>query len=387
MKKTKAALEEIAKEGIEELDALGFLNVLELHKVTSPEFFAYMRLAPRDPSELQLKKNFFNIACTLRFHERQKDAPNYKGMRRIDQNYEFKLPKIKNNEEEEDTKTVFNTISKCEVKKRGRKPGRCYPNPVVTQIGSLPYDNIEKAIEYSMKHDIPFLPELPKLGDAMMEYIKNPGSLSCLEEFAKRRFKRVKIQCVGPATLIQAGHEESELWRPEAHIHKLFEKINAEEVILFLDEPFLGHASTNFSEWWQRLFEICDRETIKEIYKKDMKVIKGVHTCYAMNWTTLFYNRDLDIISFDASKFGAAFISQGYEEFRARGGRIAWGIRKLEDIPLLDGSTAFRKGDLITAPCGLGGMNLDAGKNYTEEDCENYLNMMRDVRDKLKNGC
>ena len=57
---------------------------------------------------------------------------------------------------------------------------------IVTQIGSLPYDDVEQAVEYSLRHDIPFLPELPKLGDAMLEYAKEPGKLSCLRRFQER---------------------------------------------------------------------------------------------------------------------------------------------------------------------------------------------------------
>ena len=56
---------------------------------------------------------------------------------------------------------------------------------IVTQIGSLPYDSVEKAVEYSLRHDIPFLPELPLLGDSMIKYINTPGKLSCLSEFKK----------------------------------------------------------------------------------------------------------------------------------------------------------------------------------------------------------
>jgi hypothetical protein len=47
-----------------------------------------------------------------------------------------------------------------------------------TQIGSLPFDNVDRAIAYSLQHDIPFLPELVVLGDAMLEYLKHPGELS-----------------------------------------------------------------------------------------------------------------------------------------------------------------------------------------------------------------
>ena len=81
---------------------------------------------------------------------------------------------------------------------------------IVTQIGSLPLEDVNEAVKYSLKHDIPFLPELPKKGDAMMAYIKNPGKLSCLEEFKKHKFDTVKIQCIGPATLMLAGLKEDE---------------------------------------------------------------------------------------------------------------------------------------------------------------------------------
>ena len=39
---------------------------------------------------------------------------------------------------------------------------------MITQIGSLPYDNVNEAIDYSLKHNIPFLPELPSKGETML---------------------------------------------------------------------------------------------------------------------------------------------------------------------------------------------------------------------------
>ena len=92
--------------------------------------------------------------------------------------------------------------SKRDLKMHARK--------IVTQIGSLPYDNVEQAVEFSLKHDIPFLPELPKLGDAMLDYIKNPGRMSCLDTFKRKTdgFDTVKVQCVGPATLVLSGYAE-----------------------------------------------------------------------------------------------------------------------------------------------------------------------------------
>jgi len=82
----------------------------------------------------------------------------------------------------------------------------------VTQIGSLPYDDVEQAIEYNLRHDIPFLPELPRLGDTMLDYIKNPGKLNCLETFKQKveGFETVKIHYVGPATLLLSAYSEDE---------------------------------------------------------------------------------------------------------------------------------------------------------------------------------
>lgn len=81
---------------------------------------------------------------------------------------------------------------------------------MITQIGSLPFTDVDAAVEYSLQHDIPFLPELTALRDGMTEYIKNPGQLSCLEAFKKQSFKTVKVQCIGPATLIQSEYDEDD---------------------------------------------------------------------------------------------------------------------------------------------------------------------------------
>ena len=81
---------------------------------------------------------------------------------------------------------------------------------VVTQIGSLPYEDIGEAVAYSLQHDIPFLPELPKRGDAMLNYAKNPGHLSCLEEFKKHEFETVKINTEGDSMEREIGNLEYE---------------------------------------------------------------------------------------------------------------------------------------------------------------------------------
>ena len=79
---------------------------------------------------------------------------------------------------------------------------------LTTQIGSLPFSDVDQAVVYSLEHDIPFLPELPALGDAMLDYVKHPGDLSCLAAFKRNRFETVKVQCIGPATLRCCGYDE-----------------------------------------------------------------------------------------------------------------------------------------------------------------------------------
>jgi hypothetical protein len=228
-------------------------------------------------------------------------------------------------------------------------------NEVVTQIGSLPYDDVDKAVEYSLRHDIPFLPELPLLGDAMLEYIERPGNLSCLERFKQKVKGRgtVKIQCVGPATLILSGYDQDEaISRAYQHIDAIINGLNVDNIILFLDEPALGQAGFDYQQSWSALFG-------------SFNVIQGVHVCGNMNWDELFAS-EIDIISFDASKFDIT----KYPGYR-NGKRIAWGIEKKEDVK------DFQQGDLLTLPCGMG------PKFYSTEDCQVSLNRLLEVSNDL----
>lgn len=217
---------------------------------------------------------------------------------------------------------------------------------IITQIGSLPYDSIEKAVAYSLRHDIPFLPELPKLGDSMLDYIKNPGNMSCLSEFKKHPYSKVKIQCVGPVTLAQSGYEEDEaIARIYSHVNAIITGLKAKETILFLDEPALGHAGFEYRHLWDAIFS-------------SFNVTKGIHVCGNMDWDKMM-NVNIDIISFDASQFDLTIYPK-YKAFREKNGKIACGISKLEDIK------DYQKGDLITLPCGLGTKTIEEAEKGLE---------------------
>lgn len=224
---------------------------------------------------------------------------------------------------------------------------------IITQIGSLPFEDIGEAVEYSLRHEIPFLPELPKRGDAMLDYIKHPGRLSCLEEFKKHKFETVKIQCIGPATMMLSGYKEDEaIEKIYEHISAIMKGLEAEEVILFLDEPALGQSGANFRELWQAIFASFD-------------VVFGAHVCGNMDWDLLF-DSDLQIISFDASKYDLT----KYSKYRS-GKRIAWGVEKADDVKDL------QPGDLITLPCGIG------SPVYKKEDCQPRLQKLINIKKEL----
>lgn len=225
---------------------------------------------------------------------------------------------------------------------------------IITQIGSLPYEDIDMAIEYSLKHDIPFLPELPKKGDSMFEYIKNPGKLSCLDAFKKHEYKTVKVQCIGPATLVLGGYDENEaVMRAYEHIQSILDGLKAKETILFLDEPALGQAGFNYKALWEPLFG-------------SFKVTPGVHVCGNMNWDELLDSK-VEIISFDASQYDITI----YPKYR-NNKRVSWGVEKKEDVK------DFKKGDLITLPCGMG------SPVYKVEDCDKNLEKLIDIAKGIK---
>jgi hypothetical protein len=222
---------------------------------------------------------------------------------------------------------------------------------IVTQIGSLPYDDVDQAVDYSLRHDIPFLPELPRLGDSMLDYIQRPGQLSCLNAFAERTAGRdiVKVQCIGPATLILSGYAEDEaVGRVCEHVAAVLGALDVGQVILFLDEPALGQVGFDYHRLWSPLFE-------------SFNITSGVHVCGNMNWDDLF-NSEVEIISHDASQYDVT----RYPAYR-NGKRIAWGIQDQQDV------RDFREGDLLTLPCGMG------PKFYNSEDCETWLSRLVEV--------
>lgn len=193
----------------------------------------------------------------------------------------------------------------------------------------------------------------------MLEYIKNPGKLSCLDEFKKHKYSTVKIQCIGPAILFLNGYSKDEaVGRAGEHIFHIIDGLDAKEIILFLDEPSLGDVGIDYKVLWEELFEGFET----------FGITKGVHTCGNMQWDYLL-DSSLEIISFDASQYGSILVKDPKyknNEYRNKK-RIAWGVRDKKDV--LD----FWEGDLITPPCGL------QPKLYNVKDCEKTLEKLTNI--------
>jgi hypothetical protein len=243
----------------------------------------------------------------------------------------------------------------------------------VTQVGSLPYQDVDAAIEYSLRHPIPFLPELPRRGDDIFNYIENPVKLSCLEGFKKNKFDTVKLQLVCPITLTKM-HDYSKnvaLGGVYEHAGSILDGMHAKEIIVFLDEPYAAQA-TGCEKLLRDTLDVL--EVVREELKLP-KIIYGIHCCdfAPMLWSYLFSNDiGIDIINFNASEYDIT------PYYKSRNKNIAWGIKREGNVK------DWQTGDLLTLPCGMGGKNIEEGRPYTEDDCDKKLDLLLQVSRNLK---
>lgn len=221
---------------------------------------------------------------------------------------------------------------------------------IITGVGSLPYTDPKTAVDYAMKYDIPFLPELTGVGESMENYLNSSEPLSSARYFGEYSFDLAKFQSVGVVTAMNFKLSEDEATlKIIDHISRNIKYINAKKIILFLDEPVLGHSGLPFERMWENVFEEFD-------------VIRGIHTCGNMLWDKLLA-APIEILNFDASRYDVT------KYYTNRSKRIAWGVEKLEDI------RDWQKDDLITTPCGL--------SQYSTEDAENILENLKNIKNKI----
>jgi len=151
---------------------------------------------------------------------------------------------------------------------------------IKTQIGSLPYLDIQKSIDISFEHNLAFIPELIKLNenDLMLERFKkmNQGHEPSLivqeafiNELSNRKIKRAKLQIPGAITSSHFLKQEISWELYEYSLFKWLEHFDClEEVILFFDEPAFNVSSRNFDSYKGLLEKL-----------KGQGIITGIHNC------------------------------------------------------------------------------------------------------------
>lgn len=154
-------------------------------------------------------------------------------------------------------------------------------NLITTGIGSLNHKNIEDAISYSLKHDLPFLPQLPHLNGNMIEEISLQGN--CIEDSfltvcLNNSINKIKIQIVGPTS---SSLSTNKLLNKLIQTKKKFTNFS---IVLFIDEPVLTHS-----------IELENLVKTAKIYFDKV----GLHCCANKIDTDVVNKLNLDIFSYD----------------------------------------------------------------------------------------
>jgi len=256
-----------------------------------------------------------------------------------------------------------------------------------TGIGSLPFDSIEKAIDYSLQFDIPFYPQLPlkDIKNSMvyegldglngicidqdghisfrnriesLDSFKIPENLILfVEKVREKKLSIIKYQIVGIQTIreiLLANNVNKEFIETEilsfyisklALIHGYLNSFDF-EVLFFVDEPCLG----------------ADTKTVASVleFYKNLGFIDGLHSCGNTSLETLF-NSELKFISIDMHLVaGQVFqLDALVGKYHDAGGRIIWGIYDThhgdEIFPLRTISKVFPGLDnyYVSPSCGL----------------------------------
>jgi hypothetical protein len=235
-------------------------------------------------------------------------------------------------------------------------------------VGSLPYKSIEETMRFNQRFEnnplgVVTFPELSNLGDGMIQCFEYPEKLSCLDVFKEQKYSRVKIQGPGPASLIMLQQfrrysEDDLVELAENYLKTIRKGLNAEEIIISLDEPGMQTAPVGSQNLWEPIFSAFGNNEKRE-----------VHICGDSGpWSDILQFEWLDYLNFDASIVDITIYKKEYAQFRENGGHIAWGIKKESDIK------DWRLGDLVTPVCGL--------YKHSALECEIIFNMLNFIAQK-----
>ncbi len=260
---------------------------------------------------------------------------------------------------------------------------------LTTMAGSLPFKSIDEAVEYALMHDIPAVPELPKLDGSMFAYARHPGKIASYGRFCEtareRGVKNVKIQCVGPYTAMygEGFSENDAVDGISKHINFLLRGLDfADTVYLCLDEPRIGRDNLTLDPadaGYNRIQGVF----IRILPPRNLRIIKMLHSCNDFS-DRLGYFDDLGfkVVSFDATKYNlkcaGGSLRAEYQKFREKGGVLCFGAVSIMDgfgVSQFSPSDA-RDGDMISHSCGFGNLSVD--------DCYRGRRILQDIKDGLR---
>ncbi|PIU19092.1 MAG: hypothetical protein COT16_00155 [Elusimicrobia bacterium CG08_land_8_20_14_0_20_44_26] len=258
-------------------------------------------------------------------------------------------------------------------------------------IGSLPFTDIDTAVNFSAGFDIPFWPQLPKrtyLENMYIQYaeglpfadidaekqniyfkLENPDEKE-LENFyekilnedmdyfaiSKERaaglhaiidsplpVKKIKGQIVGPASFGLTVTDEN---KKAVFYHDVFKEMlvkaltlkarwmirelkkSYEEVYLFVDEPYLSQIGSAFVTLDPEEVKTFLKEMLDEINKV---AVSGIHCCGETDWTLLL-ELPFKILSFDSYNYSLLPFAGKLNGFMENGGKILFGAVPAEKI-------------------------------------------------------
>ncbi len=268
-------------------------------------------------------------------------------------------------------------------------------------IGSLPCDNLDKAMEIVRKdfNNIPFWPQLTNISkkeDMLIQFSDEMSSFysvsfnKFLELIKETKPKYAKGQITGPFTLslvLQTQDVIERLTQKALWQINEIKKVSPHTIpIIFIDEPSLSNLKSKPPV--KMIKTISDRI-------KENGGMSGLHCCGNCDWT-IALNAGIDIISFDAYSY-IGTLGDEIKTFLAHGGKIAWGIVPTKDKMALESANlnkmieVFENGvkyltkkgidekiiienSLITPSCGAGALSEELAEkamNLTKQLSEN----------------
>ena len=197
------------------------------------------------------------------------------------------------------------------------------PPCATTGIGSLPHLQVGEAIALSMQQDVPYLPELPKLGagELMLPSALRAGGSSFEQAFFDATRARAptmaKAQLAGPATVARFAHVHA-VDHLAAKAARLARSLRERGVtpLIFLDEPGLS----------MEALPLIALETVRRS-AHDAGAIVGLHCCAQTRWSEVL-GLGFDVISLDARLSLDALLEDraAWLRFVEAGGTLCLGI-------------------------------------------------------------